>query len=102
MIVLPVRSVPQAWSVSGLISTLRPGRYPQALLPLCVGQYPQINDDLVNSHHLLLCCLDMLYSAALTKRKELLQPQCLLQQQEPEQKGETSVLPQICQLYNGQ
>ena len=30
-----------------------------------VGQYPQISDDLVNSHHLLLCCVDMLYNAVL-------------------------------------
>lgn len=29
------------------------------------GQYPQISDDLVNSHHLLLCCVDMLYNAVL-------------------------------------
>ena len=29
------------------------------------GQYPQISDDLVNSHHLLLCCVDTLYNAVL-------------------------------------
>ena len=41
------------------------------------GQYPQINDDLVNSHHLLLCCMDMLFCAAVTgKRRDLLNPEC--------------------------
>ena len=41
------------------------------------GQYPQINDDLVNSHHLLLCCMDMLFCAATEgKRKDLLNPNC--------------------------
>ena len=44
----------------------------------CVGQYRQISDDLVNSHSLLLCCVDMLYNAALlTDRKELLNTESL-------------------------
>ncbi|CAI8028338.1 Retinoblastoma-like protein 1 [Geodia barretti] len=43
------------------------------------GQYPQINDDLVNSHHLLLCCMDMLFCAAVAgKRRDLLNPDCPL------------------------
>ncbi len=43
------------------------------LLP--ADQYPQINDDLVNSHHLLLCCVEMLYCTCLmNKRKDLLNP----------------------------
>lgn len=66
-----------------------------------IGQYPQINDDLVNSHHLLLCCLDMLYSAAYTKRRDLLQTQCPIYQDDLEQLEECSVLPQICLSYNG-
>lgn len=43
---------------------------------LSAGHFPAISDDLVNSYHLLLCCLDLLYSNALfTKnRRELLNP----------------------------
>lgn len=38
-----------------------------------IGQYPQISDDLVNSHSLLLCCMDTLYNAALLiDRRDLL------------------------------
>ena len=42
-----------------------------------IGQYPQVNDDLVPSYHLLLCCLDMLYGSSLMgKQKDLLNPDC--------------------------
>ena len=69
-----------------------------------VGQYPQINDDLVNSHHLLLCCLDMLSCAAYTKRQDLLHPQCLIFQDDlvAEDQDALSVLTQLCKSYNGQ
>ena len=43
---------------------------------LSTGHFPAISDDLVNSYHLLLCCLDHLYSNALftRNRRELLNP----------------------------
>uniref|UniRef100_A0A8W8K507 Retinoblastoma-associated protein N-terminal domain-containing protein n=1 Tax=Magallana gigas TaxID=29159 RepID=A0A8W8K507_MAGGI len=39
------------------------------------GHFPAISDDLVNSYHLLLCCLDWFYANALMGgRKDLLNP----------------------------
>ncbi|XP_051835806.1 retinoblastoma-like protein 2 isoform X1 [Antechinus flavipes] len=40
------------------------------------GNFPMISDDLVNSYHLLLCALDLVYGNALqcSNRKELLNP----------------------------
>lgn len=40
------------------------------------GNFPMISDDLVNSYHLLLCALDLVFSSALLShgRKELLNP----------------------------
>ncbi|XP_043937954.1 retinoblastoma-like protein 2 [Protopterus annectens] len=41
-----------------------------------LGNFPMISDDLVNSYHLLLCALDLVYGNALlcSNRKELLNP----------------------------
>ena len=37
------------------------------------GHFPLVNGDLVNSHHLLLCCMDMFYSnAVMHERRDLL------------------------------
>ena len=40
------------------------------------GNFPAISDDLVNSYHLLLSCLDLLYSNAVGARhtKEMVDP----------------------------
>lgn len=40
------------------------------------GHFPHVNGDLVNSHHLLLCCMDMFYANAVVHdRQDLLNPQ---------------------------
>ena len=72
-----------------------------------VGQYPQINDDLVNSHHLLLCCIDMLYCIALVnKRRDLLNLECPFLAEDwattdYQPHDLPSILPQLCSKYNG-
>uniref|UniRef100_A0A2K6RRN4 Retinoblastoma-like protein 2 n=1 Tax=Rhinopithecus roxellana TaxID=61622 RepID=A0A2K6RRN4_RHIRO len=56
-------------------------KYPQEEQPLCAAvlifcNFPMISDDLVNSYHLLLCALDLVYGNALqcSNRKELVNP----------------------------
>ena len=41
------------------------------------GNFPAISDDLVNSYHLLLSCLDLFYTNAMTTRhtKEMVNPE---------------------------
>ncbi len=43
----------------------------------------------------------MLYSAAYTKRRDLIHPQCPIVLEETEEHEELSILPQLCQSYNG-
>lgn len=45
-------------------------------LSLFSGNFPAISDDLVNSYHLLLCCLDLIYSNASSAqhRRNLINP----------------------------
>ncbi|XP_038069969.1 retinoblastoma-like protein 1 isoform X2 [Patiria miniata] len=46
------------------------------LFILIKGNFPAISDDLVNSYHLLLCCLDLIYSnVLLANRRDLLNPE---------------------------
>ena len=93
------------WSVTGLLVGLISLFCQSHDFNLCMfsGKYPMINDDLVNSHHLLLCCLDMIYSAAYTKRPDLLNPECPVSQNNLEDRDgeELSLLGQLCQAYNG-
>lgn len=45
-------------------------------ISLLSGNFSAISDDLVNSYHLLLCCIDWFYAnALLSNRKDLLNPQ---------------------------
>lgn len=46
-------------------------------LLLLSGNFPMISDDLVNSYHLLLCALDLVFTNALlcNARKDLLNPE---------------------------
>lgn len=40
-----------------------------------LGNFPAISDDLVNSYHLLLCCLDWFFAnVLLSNRRDLLNP----------------------------
>ena len=62
-----------------LLSPFLPPSFPPSPPPslslLLIDQFPLISDDLVNSHYLLLCCIDMLCAAAIIgKRQELLSP----------------------------
>lgn len=43
-------------------------------LSVCEGNFRMIGDDLVNSYHLLLCCLDLVFGNALlcANRKDLI------------------------------
>ncbi|XP_033625998.1 retinoblastoma-like protein 1 isoform X1 [Asterias rubens] len=45
------------------------------LFTLIKGNFPAISDDLVNSYHLLLCCLDLVFAnIVLANRRDLLNP----------------------------
>ena len=67
-------TVLQLICINGLTNVYASHNMPSLLTS--TGHFPAISDDLVNSYHLLVCCLDLLYSNALyTKnRRELLNP----------------------------
>ncbi|KAK3557136.1 hypothetical protein QTP70_024724 [Hemibagrus guttatus] len=68
------------------------------------GNFRMIGDDLVNSYHLLLCCLDLVYSNALlcANKKDLINPyfkglptDCGSSEEAP------CVLEHLCELHDG-
>uniref|UniRef100_A0A3B5L5S3 Retinoblastoma-like protein 1 n=1 Tax=Xiphophorus couchianus TaxID=32473 RepID=A0A3B5L5S3_9TELE len=63
------------------------------------GNFRMIGDDLVNSYHLLLCCLDLVFGNALlcANRKELINPGFRGQRLE----APPCVLEKLCELHDG-
>uniref|UniRef100_A0A8D3CHK2 Retinoblastoma-like protein 1 n=1 Tax=Scophthalmus maximus TaxID=52904 RepID=A0A8D3CHK2_SCOMX len=62
------------------------------------GNFRMIGDDLVNSYHLLLCCLDLVFGNALlcSNRKELINPTFRAKLSPP-----PCVLERLCELHDG-
>ncbi|XP_047675874.1 retinoblastoma-like protein 2 isoform X1 [Tachysurus fulvidraco] len=73
------------------------------------GNFPMISDDLVNSYHLLLCALDLVYSNSLlcSSRKDLLNPNFKGLSEDFSSKdykpGSSSLcfIEQLCELHHG-
>ncbi|XP_019499398.1 PREDICTED: retinoblastoma-like protein 2 isoform X2 [Hipposideros armiger] len=73
------------------------------------GNFPMISDDLVNSYHLLLCALDLVYGNALqcSNRKELVNPNFKgLSEDSPTKDSKPSsdppcVIEKLCSLHDG-
>uniref|UniRef100_A0A4W5NBR5 Retinoblastoma-like protein 2 n=1 Tax=Hucho hucho TaxID=62062 RepID=A0A4W5NBR5_9TELE len=73
------------------------------------GNFPMISDDLVNSYHLLLCALDLVFSNALlcNTRKELLNPNFKGLPEDFSSKdykptaGPYCFIEQLCELHDG-
>uniref|UniRef100_A0A8C8INJ8 Retinoblastoma-like 2 (p130) n=1 Tax=Oncorhynchus tshawytscha TaxID=74940 RepID=A0A8C8INJ8_ONCTS len=73
------------------------------------GNFPMISDDLVNSYHLLLCALDLIFSNALlcNARKELLNPNFKGLPEDFSSKdykptaGPYCFIEQLCELHDG-
>ncbi|CAB1313494.1 unnamed protein product, partial [Coregonus sp. 'balchen'] len=73
------------------------------------GNFPMISDDLVNSYHLLLCALDLVFSNALlcNTRKELLNPNFKGLSEDFSSKdykptaGPYCFIEQLCELHDG-
>uniref|UniRef100_A0A671WHF5 Retinoblastoma-like protein 1 n=1 Tax=Sparus aurata TaxID=8175 RepID=A0A671WHF5_SPAAU len=61
------------------------------------GNFRMIGDDLVNSYHLLLCCLDLVFGNALlcANRKDLINPTFRADEPPP------CVLERLCELHDG-
>lgn len=73
------------------------------------GNFPMISDDLVNSYHLLLCALDLVYCNSLlcSSRKDLLNPAFKALPEDFSSKdykpgpGSLCFIEQLCELHDG-
>ncbi|KAK6477027.1 retinoblastoma-like protein 2 isoform X1 [Huso huso] len=73
------------------------------------GNFPMISDDLVNSYHLLLCALDLVYGTTLlcTNRKDLLNPSFKGLPEDLHSKDYKApseavcIIEQLCSLHDG-
>ncbi|XP_057702474.1 retinoblastoma-like protein 1 isoform X2 [Corythoichthys intestinalis] len=68
------------------------------------GNFHMIGDDLVNSYHLLLCCLDLVFGNALmcANRKELINPAFIGEEvQACADEASPCVLERLCELHDG-
>nr|XP_055047594.1 retinoblastoma-like protein 2 isoform X1 [Misgurnus anguillicaudatus] len=73
------------------------------------GNFPMISDDLVNSYHLLLCALDLVYCNSLlcSSRKDLLNPTFKALPEDFSSKdykpgaGSLCFIEQLCELHDG-
>uniref|UniRef100_A0A8B9GKI5 RB transcriptional corepressor like 2 n=1 Tax=Astyanax mexicanus TaxID=7994 RepID=A0A8B9GKI5_ASTMX len=72
------------------------------------GNFPMISDDLVNSYHLLLCALDLVYSNSLlcSNRKDLLNPSFRglpedFSSKDYKPSGPVCFIEQLCELHDG-
>ncbi|XP_066524101.1 retinoblastoma-like protein 2 isoform X2 [Hoplias malabaricus] len=72
------------------------------------GNFPMISDDLVNSYHLLLCALDLVYCNSLlcSNRKDLLNPSFKglpedFNSKDYKPSGPACFIEQLCELHDG-
>ncbi|EDV21648.1 uncharacterized protein TRIADDRAFT_59859 [Trichoplax adhaerens] len=78
--------------------------YCWSLYLLIKGKYPDIRTDLVNSYHLLLCCIDLIYAnIVVANRRDLLNPQlesdALVESES--NSSPVSVIEYLCKRYEG-
>uniref|UniRef100_A0A4W4EBX9 Retinoblastoma-like protein 2 n=1 Tax=Electrophorus electricus TaxID=8005 RepID=A0A4W4EBX9_ELEEL len=98
------RSRKQSSCIASLSSAL-----PVSLSLLFAGNFPMISDDLVNSYHLLLCALDLVYCNSLlcSNRKDLLNPSFKGLPEDFSSKdykpgvGPFCFIEQLCELHDG-
>ncbi|XP_053305762.1 retinoblastoma-like protein 2 [Spea bombifrons] len=93
----------------GVRVCLSAARSCRCLFLLAGGNFPMISDDLVNSYHLLLCTLDLVYGNALqcANRRELLNPNFSglpedFQSKDFKPPAESPcIIETLCSLHNG-